>query len=139
MLTFGLRRSYHRRTCNNDIHVIRLHAPLAIYHVVQEYRMQTVATLVSAVQDLMEELKISASTALDNRILGSLAIPSSNGTPVLQSTEVHSSRIANRQRRSLFSTLILLLLVFLVFITQANIEYLVPFGACFTAHVEYCT
>lgn len=52
--------------------------------------MQTVATLVSSVQDLMEELKISASTALDNRILGSLAIPSSNGTPVLQSTEVFS-------------------------------------------------
>lgn len=50
--------------------------------------MQTVATLVSAVQDLMEELKISPSNALDNRILGSLAIPSSNGTPVLQSTEV---------------------------------------------------
>lgn len=59
--------------------------------------MQTVATLVSAVQDLMEELKISPSSALDNRILGSLAIPSSNGTPVLQSTEVRIilSRTAN--------------------------------------------
>lgn len=50
--------------------------------------MQTVASLVSTVQDLMEELKISATTALDNRILGSLAIPSSTGVPVLQTTEV---------------------------------------------------
>ncbi|CAM9095244.1 unnamed protein product, partial [Laminaria digitata] len=58
-----------------------------------EYRMQTVATLVSAVQDLMEELKISPSNALDNRILGSLAIPSSNGTPVLQSTERTASSV----------------------------------------------
>lgn len=51
--------------------------------------MQTVASLVSTVQDLMEELKISATTALDNRILGSLAIPSSTGVPVLQTTEVY--------------------------------------------------
>lgn len=50
--------------------------------------MQTVASLVSTVQDLMEELKISATTALDNRILGSLAVPSSTGVPVLQTTEV---------------------------------------------------
>lgn len=50
--------------------------------------MQTVASLVSTVQDLMEELKIPAGTALDNRILGSLAIPSSTGVPVLQTTEV---------------------------------------------------
>ena len=50
--------------------------------------MQTVASLVSTVQDLMEELKISAATPLDNRILGSLAIPSSTGAPVLQTTEV---------------------------------------------------
>lgn len=50
--------------------------------------MQTVASLVSTVQDLMEELKIPAATALDNRILGSLAIPSSTGVPVLQTTEV---------------------------------------------------
>lgn len=50
--------------------------------------MQTVASLVSTVQDLMEELKISATTPLDNRILGSLAIPSSTGAPVLQTTEV---------------------------------------------------
>lgn len=71
-----------------NIDVASLLAPSAVDHFVQEDRMQTVATLVSAVQDLMEELKISASTALDNRILGSLAIPSSNGTPVLQSTEV---------------------------------------------------
>lgn len=56
--------------------------------VFQEDRMQTVATLVSTVQELMDELKISPTTALDNRILGSLAIPSSSGAPVLQTTEV---------------------------------------------------
>ncbi len=50
--------------------------------------MQTVASLVSTVQDLMEELKIPATTPLDNRILGSLAVPSSTGAPVLQTTEV---------------------------------------------------
>lgn len=60
----------------------------------QEDRMQTVASLVSTVQGLMEELKISATTALDNRILGSLAIPSSTGAPVLQTTEVPYVRVA---------------------------------------------
>lgn len=50
--------------------------------------MQTVVSLVSLIQELMQELKISATTALDNRVLGSLAIPSSTGAPVLQSTEV---------------------------------------------------
>ena len=50
--------------------------------------MQTVASLVSTVQDLMEELKIPATSPLDNRILGSLAVPSSTGAPVLQTTEV---------------------------------------------------
>ncbi|CAM9223821.1 unnamed protein product, partial [Hapterophycus canaliculatus] len=58
-----------------------------------EDRMQTVASLVSTVQDLMEELKISATTALDNRILGSLAIPSSTGVPVLQTTERTASSV----------------------------------------------
>lgn len=58
--------------------------------------MQTVASLVSTVQDLMEELKISATTPLDNRILGSLAIPSSTGAPVLQTTEVlHPCHLAS--------------------------------------------
>lgn len=59
--------------------------------------MQTVASLVSTVQSLMEELKISATTALDNRILGSLAIPSSTGAPVLQTTEVPYVRVAQRR------------------------------------------
>lgn len=96
MLTSGL-RSIKSLSNMQQVHSRCLTAnPAAIDHVVQEYRMQTVATLVSAVQDLMEELKISASTALDNRILGSLAIPSSNGTPVLQSTEV-LSRTGNDQ------------------------------------------
>lgn len=54
----------------------------------QEDRMHTVASLVSTIQELMDELKISAATPLDNRILGSLAIPSSNGVPVLQNAEV---------------------------------------------------
>eukprot|EP00752_Nemacystus_decipiens_P008014 g7161.t1 len=58
-----------------------------------EDRMQTVASLVSTVQDLMEELKISAMTPLDNRILGSLAIPSSTGAPVLQTTERTASSV----------------------------------------------
>ncbi|CAM9748161.1 unnamed protein product [Ectocarpus sp. 8 AP-2014] len=58
-----------------------------------EDRMQTVASLVSTVQDLMEELKIPAATALDNRILGSLAIPSSTGVPVLQTTERTASSV----------------------------------------------
>lgn len=59
--------------------------------------MQTVASLVSTVQDLMEELKISATTPLDNRILGSLAIPSSTGAPVLQTTEVlYACHLASR-------------------------------------------
>lgn len=63
--------------------------------------MQTVASLVSTVQDLMEELKISATTPLDNRILGSLAIPSSTGAPVLQTTEVlYACHLAMRVTRA---------------------------------------
>lgn len=54
----------------------------------QEDRMQTVADIVRSVQELMDELKITATTPLDNRILGSLAIPSPEGPPVLQTTEV---------------------------------------------------
>lgn len=60
---------------------------------VQEDRMQTVASLVSRVQDLMDQLKISVATDLDKRIQGSLAIPSSSGAPALQTTEVRKWRI----------------------------------------------
>lgn len=58
--------------------------------------MQTVASLVREIQELMEDLKISPTTTLDNRILGSLAIPSAEGTPVLQTTEVLT--ISNAQK-----------------------------------------
>ena len=54
----------------------------------QEDRMTTIISLVTSIQELMEELKITASTPLDNRILGSLAIPSASGVPVLQTAEV---------------------------------------------------
>lgn len=50
--------------------------------------MQTVAAAVRSVQELMEELKILPTTPLDNRILGSLAVPSPSGVPILQTTEV---------------------------------------------------
>lgn len=50
--------------------------------------MQTVANVVHSIQALMEELKIPSTTPLDNRIFGSLAMPSSTGLPVLQTTEV---------------------------------------------------
>lgn len=62
---------------------------------VQEGRMQAVAMLVSAVQDLMDELKISPTTALDNRILGSVPISSPSGHLVLQTPEVRSVRLAS--------------------------------------------
>ncbi|CAM9431919.1 unnamed protein product [Ascophyllum nodosum] len=52
-----------------------------------EDRMTTIISLVTSIQELMEELKITASTPLDNRILGSLAIPSASGVPVLQTAE----------------------------------------------------
>lgn len=50
--------------------------------------MQTVASIVRSIQELMEELQIPPSTPLDNRVLGSLAIPSAEGIPILQTTEV---------------------------------------------------
>lgn len=86
--------------------------------------MQTVASLVSTVQGLMEELKISATTALDNRILGSLAIPSSTGAPVLQTTEVPYVRVACH------STLILRLYAPAVFVV--NEKLLLLEAVCFS-------
>lgn len=56
--------------------------------VVQEDRMNTIISLVSSIQNLMEELDLPPSTPLDNRIFGSLAIPSAGGVPVLQTPEV---------------------------------------------------
>lgn len=53
--------------------------------------MQNIAGLVSTVQELMEELKISATTALDNRILGSVPTPSPSGHLVLQTPEVRGA------------------------------------------------
>lgn len=61
----------------------------------QEGRMQAVASLVGTVQDLMDELKISPTTALDNRILGSVPITSASGHVVLQTPEVGSLRLAS--------------------------------------------
>ncbi|CAM9344068.1 unnamed protein product [Sphacelaria rigidula] len=58
-----------------------------------EDRMQTVASIVRSIQELMEELQIPPSTPLDNRVLGSLAIPSAEGIPILQTTERTASSV----------------------------------------------
>lgn len=59
-----------------------------VLFVVQEDRMNTIISLVSSIQNLMEELDLPPSTPLDNRVFGSLAIPSAGGVPVLQTPEV---------------------------------------------------
>lgn len=63
----------------------------ALFLCLQEDRMQTVASIVRSIQELMEELQISPTTPLDNRVLGSLAIPSAEGIPILQTTEVFAA------------------------------------------------
>lgn len=59
--------------------------------------MQTVASLVRSIQELMDELQIPPSTPLDNRVLGSLAIPSAEGIPILQTTEVRHDEMSRSQ------------------------------------------
>ncbi|CAM9126956.1 unnamed protein product [Choristocarpus tenellus] len=58
-----------------------------------EERMQTVAEVVHGIQVLMGELKMTATTELDNRVLGSLAHPACTGVPVLQTTERTASSV----------------------------------------------
>ncbi|CAM9160246.1 unnamed protein product [Discosporangium mesarthrocarpum] len=58
-----------------------------------EDRMRTIAELVHGIQILMSELKMTVSTELDNRVMGSLGHPSPSGAPTLQSTERTASSV----------------------------------------------